>query len=381
VIPLDDIEILRVIDDAEQRRDPGPIMNGTAIMQTVAARHGVAPAAADHRPFARELDNLREAGWLRFAIPGLSGNVAGPDPNRNATDYLQRIWQFEMTPAGRDRARGRVVIRPLPDPDEDDGRMIRGSTLEDIAREIGDAYTGTQLERFLEESGMPPERVPPFEGGTKWLFVHDVLLSLAEAGSGPRRELRQFLGPWLDDRLHSGPSPELRDRIVRDLGRQGWFVRDGRLVIGEPVHPSLPAGVAVARPARLGALHPQIAEVSRPLFEDGHREAAIFQAFTAVNNRVKEMSGRGDLDGVDLMAQVLKPEAPVIVLADVSEETGRNIQMGYHRIFMGVMAALRNPSAHELFGDIDEDEALEQLGLASLLMRRLDEASVPDRAS
>jgi Protein of unknown function (Hypoth_ymh) len=43
---------------------------------------------------------------------------------------------------------------------------------------------------------------------------------------------------------------------------------------------------------------------------------------------------------------------------------------------MGVVAALRNPNAHELFDDMHEDEAREQLGLASLLMRRLDEAVV-----
>ena len=63
------------------------------------------------------------------------------------------------------------------------------------------------------------------------------------------------------------------------------------------------------------------------------------------------------------------------MLADLTTETGRNIQTGYHRIFMGVMAAIRNPNAHELFDQMDEDEALEQLGLASLLMLRLDEAT------
>lgn len=42
---------------------------------------------------------------------------------------------------------------------------------------------------------------------------------------------------------------------------------------------------------------------------------------------------------------------------------------------MGVMAAIRNPNAHELFDDMEEHEALEQLGLASLLTRKLDGAS------
>lgn len=375
-IRWDDIEILRLVDEAEETGDHTWIQNGTSIMQGIAQRQGVAPTAADERPCARELDNLRDAGYLMFEalLPG--GNVASPDPNRNANDYLQRTWRFELTPAGRDRARGRIVIAPLPDPDEDDGRMIRGSTLEDIAREIGDAYTGQQLERFLAEAGIPRELIPPFEGGTKWEYVYDALIAMAENGSGPRRELRRFIGSWLDNRLHTGPEPECRYRIVRDLERQGWFVRDGRLVIGDPLYPTSTA--AVARPARLDALHPRIVEVSRQLFEDEHRAAAILQAFVAVNNRVKELSGRADLDGVDLMAQMFRPETPVLVLADMTTETGRNIQTGYHRILMGVMAAIRNPNAHELFDHMDEDEALEQLGLASLLMRRLDEATVAE---
>lgn len=71
--------------------------------------------------------------------------------------------------------------------------------------------------------------------------------------------------------------------------------------------------------------HPLVIEVSRALFEDGHRAAATLQTFIAVNNRVKEMSGRNDLDGVDLMAQVLRPETPLLPLADLTTETGRNI--------------------------------------------------------
>jgi hypothetical protein len=40
---------------------------------------------------------------------------------------------------------------------------------------------------------------------------------------------------------------------------------------------------------------------------------------------------------------------------------------------MGAVVGIRNPHAHERFKPADENEALEQLGLASLLMRRLDE--------
>lgn len=40
-------------------------------------------------------------------------------------------------------------MTPLPDPEEDDGQMIAGSTLELIARDLGDTYTLAQLPRFF----------------------------------------------------------------------------------------------------------------------------------------------------------------------------------------------------------------------------------------
>jgi hypothetical protein len=46
-------------------------------------------------------------------------------------------------------------------------------------------------------------------------------------------------------------------------------------------------------------------------------------------------------------------------------------------MFMGAVAALRNPDAHERFRELDDREAFEMLSFASLLMRRLDTATRP----
>jgi len=42
---------------------------------------------------------------------------------------------------------------------------------------------------------------------------------------------------------------------------------------------------------------------------------------------------------------------------------------------MGSREAIQNPSAHEQFGELDDDEAFELLGLASHLMRKLDQVT------
>ncbi len=83
-----------------------------------------------------------------------------------------------------------------------------------------------------------------------------VLAALWRFGSEGRRLFRRFVGRWLDDRLLSGPDAELRARLIEQLARQGWRVRqaDSVLVIAEPVR-----GIPVSAPfLRASRLHPLI---------------------------------------------------------------------------------------------------------------------------
>jgi hypothetical protein len=126
-----------------------------------------------------------------------------------------------------------VVVQELPDPSEDDGRLISSLTLKEIAGAIREEYEAEQVGVFLREGGLPPATLT-LPDDVAQQDAHGVLLFLAgRSGSEGRRALRGFIGNWLEDQLPSGPTDELRIRIVEQLARQGWYVRDGRLVIGE----------------------------------------------------------------------------------------------------------------------------------------------------
>lgn len=58
------------------------------------------------------------------------------------------------------------------------------------------------------------------------------------------------------------------------------------------------------------------------------------------------------------------------------DRAGRDEQEGFAALFRGAMLGVRNPKAHERFKATDPQRALEYLGLASLLHRRLDNAVV-----
>jgi len=367
----DDLQILRALDEMEQ--SGGGWTTGYRLLEQFARPAGIAVHEV-MGPFAKELVLARQAGYLTWTDQNVEPYSHVSDPNM----WLQTVVvNVQLTLAGRDRARGRVIQVELPDPDEDDNRIITGLTMEEIARSIGDTYTAAQLPRYLRESDLPIDAVPDPVVGDKWQYVFGVLDSLHEGGSASRRALREFIGSWLEGSLHAPPPTDVRKRITSLLLQQGWHVRDGRLVIGERVRLEPGTVSPLGKDARLASLHPEIRQVTERYLDD-HLNVAIFEAFKAVNNRVKQMT-QLDLDGSALMDQCLGSSNPRIVFADPSTQTGRDVQQGLHFMFKGAVKGIRNLNAHEQFTVLDEEEGFEELAFASMLMRRLDTATVKGR--
>jgi uncharacterized protein (TIGR02391 family) len=120
-------------------------------------------------------------------------------------------------------------------------------------------------------------------------------------------------------------------------------------------------------------LHPRIAAVSVDLFRDGHYRNAVLDASVALVNFVKEKSRRHDLDGTDLMRKVFSKNNPILAFNNLGDQSELDEQEGLMHLFEGAVLALRNPRAHELSPDSPE-EALEFIGLLSLLAKQLDRA-------
>ena len=123
--------------------------------------------------------------------------------------------------------------------------------------------------------------------------------------------------------------------------------------------------------------HPRVIAASKSLFETGHYALAIFEAFKAVNNFVKQKTGLS-LDGKDLMAKVFRKEEPIIKLNELKTRTEQDEQEGYKFLFMGAMVGIRNPKAHDNIVQTDPYRTLEYLGFASLLMKRIEEGRVAE---
>ena len=193
-----------------------------------------------------------------------------------------------------------------------------------------------------------------------------ILGALWRWGSEGRREFRQFLGRWLDDCLLSGPDAELRARLIEQLARQGWRVReaDSMLVNCDPIR-----GVPVSAPfLRASRLHPLVEAEARPQFLISKPEQGVFASMKAVEIRVRKLAGFGeDVIGVDLMNKAFGPTGPL-----TNRSAAKGEQEGTRMLFAGAYAVLRNPAGHRQVDYADLSEAAEAVQTASLLMRILD---------
>jgi uncharacterized protein (TIGR02391 family) len=188
-------------------------------------------------------------------------------------------------------------------------------------------------------------------------------------------------------------APSVDVRSLSDSARQKHYLEDleGRetalkSIIQKYEILGLEAQPAAAEPPSMTAevpnylfdkmqFHPRLIAASKSLFESGHYAQAIFEAFKAVNNFIKQKTGL-NLDGKQLMAKAFNEEGPVIKLNELKTQSDRDEQEGFKFLFMGAMEGIRNPKAHDNVVQTDPYRTLEYLGFASLLMKRAEEGKV-----
>jgi len=127
----------------------------------------------------------------------------------------------------------------------------------------------------------------------------------------------------------------------------------------------------------ISTLHPEVLRVSEKLYMDGHFPQAVFEAYKAIVNAVKKVSGIKGMDGKPLMERVFSLGNPVIKLNNLQTESEEDEQVGLMLLFSGAALGIRNPKAHDNIMQEDSLRALEYLAFASLLLERLDERVSP----
>lgn len=122
-------------------------------------------------------------------------------------------------------------------------------------------------------------------------------------------------------------------------------------------------------------IHSDLPVQVRRLFDNGHYAQASFEALKFVDEEVQRISGNSDF-GTSLMMKVFGGSNPTLPLNPGATTSEKSEQEGYKFLFAGAMQGVRNPRGHSTAIADDPDTCLGHLSLASMLLRRLDEAGL-----
>jgi uncharacterized protein (TIGR02391 family) len=258
-------------------------------------------------------------------------------------------------------------------------------SIENIARIIGELYTGPELTRILASVGMPD---PLGEGQTKWKRLA-ASMQEKQFSQGDGRPILAVITAAMKPDMVWDRQPRAavaHDELTQVLSLSGYRVRDdGRIGSAKT---ATTASEASARSERLRKLleerraHPEVIRHCREeLLRKDHYEA-VFEAVKGLGARLRDKSGL-DEDGRALVQAALGGNSPRVLLTACTTVTERNEQQGVALLAEGIFAAFRNPAAHEprLVWEVSEQDALDVLGTLSVIHRRLDGARPSEGAS
>jgi len=120
-------------------------------------------------------------------------------------------------------------------------------------------------------------------------------------------------------------------------------------------------------------VHPKLPSIVKQLFDDGHFAQSTFEAYKFVDKEVQKFA-RSSESGFKLMMQAFASERPLVALNALRTTSETDEQKGFQFLFAGSVLAIRNPRGHEHSVLDSPDKCLDHLCLASLLLRRLDDA-------
>lgn len=165
-------------------------------------------------------------------------------------------------------------------------------------------------------------------------------IALAKEASERAARLRQELTPLLDDPA----SAPVESQVVPD---------------------SIPEGDLEAT-YDATILDADLRAATRSRFVTEHYADAVESGVKALNELVRARTGRTE-DGDELMTAVFSPNNPLLRVAVGNSKSSQSAQRGHMQLCQGVVAAWRNPRAHENLSD-DPARVLVMLATVQELM-------------
>ena len=130
-----------------------------------------------------------------------------------------------------------------------------------------------------------------------------------------------------------------------------------------------------AHPFDARNIHGDFPGEARRLFDNAHFALATLEAFKFVDEEMQRIAKSSDF-GTSLMMRALGGNPASVRLNPGMTTSEKNEQEGFKFLFAGAMQGIRGPRAHTSGVSDDPDTCLDHLSLASMLLRKLDDAGL-----
>ena len=232
-------------------------------------------------------------------------------------------------------------------------KVLDVAVLELLSNILGDTnngLTGTEIHRFLLQAGISDiSENETFLAKRKRLFNAFVNFQNTHKCCN---NILKFIQLVLTPSRFIGKSEvfeTLRSKVNQQLAFEGYEIKERNA-------------------------HTQIFRYCTPELLSNNYFHSVFEASKGLFQRIRDLSGL-TTDGNTLIEQVFSSN-PILIINNYQTNQEKDEHVGFCNLLKGLCGMFRNPEAHQpkIFWDIDEQDALEILGLISYCHRRLDKA-------
>jgi uncharacterized protein (TIGR02391 family) len=256
--------------------------------------------------------------------------------------------------------------------------------LERLARVLGESTTGSELDVMLSAA-----RLPSSDTSTKWRRLRESF-TIAQARDGNGNGVARFIKIALEPaRFVELPEDheKYRGEVNATIGFAGLRLeQNGNLVA---ISATKTIGEAEQRADHLRSklqardVHSDVLKYCRAELVRDNYFHAVLEASKSVAEKIRQLTGLAG-DGVELAdaAFTTKNNMPPLAFNRLVTPSELSEHRGLATMVKGFFMTFRNPTAHapKVSWIVDESAALDMLATASMLHRRLDDATVTQAA-
>ncbi len=258
-------------------------------------------------------------------------------------------------------------------------KYIEPNILETLCKILGETLSNSEIDKYLADVRL--NNISPV--GTKWKRLYNSFIDYQNR-SQISNSILKFIQTTLHPSRYIGRKEEFenhRSNLNQVLSFLGLELGDDAKF--RPIDKSSTISDAEKRATALFSklkerkIHEDILTFCKAELLVENYFHAVFEATKSVADKIRNLTGL-EIDGSELVEVTFSIKNPLIQINKLSNESEVSEHKGFSNLLKGFFGMFRNTTAHipKVKWEINEDEALDIMTLASLFHKRLDRTKI-----